>query len=282
MGLTHDEPPTANRCPPELSFNKTTETMSPIKHMSNSIPMGTCMYPRQTHAPTHALVQSSGVTHVCSEFDATHASLRVSSTHEHVTPELSIAPYTCANNAIAVYPTVSFSPDANPRRVDPQISTHASTKAVHVKPCAHPRNNADIVTTPNPPLFTRVAIIPNTGAITPTLQPSTVTRRRPYASAQRPTAKFALDFASANGNRNDTFTALEVTANSRPALSIDASLCSCNTPPSAAVSAMATPSCAAARRENPATVDDDISPAQSPEAKRRVNARACAFRRQAR
>ena len=76
----------------ELSLNTNTEVNKPIKHNINSIPIGTPMYPRHTHSPTHCFTQSSAVAHVSAAFAATHAPLRVVVFHPHDTPLRSMDP----------------------------------------------------------------------------------------------------------------------------------------------------------------------------------------------
>ena len=121
---------------PSVSFNTLAVTTSPSSISPSCSSNGCSVYPSHTHDPKHAGVQSSGRSHVPVPSDApapapaptaTHSLARspISSTHAHSTYARSIAPYTCANIAIEVYPTVSFSPDANPRARAPQRSSAA-------------------------------------------------------------------------------------------------------------------------------------------------------------
>ena len=74
------------------SLNRNNATRSATMHNMSSIPIGTFMYPSQTHSPTHCCTQSSAFAHTCSALAATHAALRFCVFHAHSTPDLSIEP----------------------------------------------------------------------------------------------------------------------------------------------------------------------------------------------
>ena len=122
--------------------------------------------------------------------------------HWHVTASRSMEPYTEAKMAMAVYPTVSESPEANPLALAPQRSIIVRIIAVHTSPWFAPRKSEE-KTTADHPDSPRVGA-PSTviGARMPTLQPAMATRFRPNLSAKPPTRRLHTALARAKGTRN--------------------------------------------------------------------------------